>query len=96
MDPELSALIATRERILDRLRTALIRQLRLAQTADELDGDTPLFGNGLGLDSLDAIEVVVCMETEFGVDLAEDGPSPAKMRTLNSLVNLVVDAGGPA
>jgi hypothetical protein len=36
------------------------------------------------------------METEFGVDIAEGGTSPAKMRTLNSLVNLVLDAGGDA
>ena len=96
MDPELSTLIATRERILHRLRAALIKQLRLTQTIDELDPDTPLFGNGLGLDSLDAIEVVVCMETEFGVDIAEGGPSPSKMRSLNSLVNLVIEAGASA
>jgi acyl carrier protein len=92
MDPELASQIEKREQILARLRKALIKQLRLPQMPEELDPDTPLFGNGLGLDSLDAVEVIVCMEMEFGVDIAEQGTSPARMRTLNTLVNLVLDA----
>ncbi len=94
MDPELARQIEEREQILARLRKALIKQLRLPHAPEELDPDTPLFGNGLGLDSLDAVEVIVCMEMEFGVDIAEQGTSPARMRTLNTLVNLVLDAGG--
>jgi acyl carrier protein len=86
-------MVAAREQVLDRLRRALIRQLRLEQSPDELDPDTPLFGSGLGLDSLDAVEVVVCLENEFGVAIADGGTSPARMRTLNTLVNLVLAAG---
>jgi acyl carrier protein len=93
MDPELSSIISTRERVLDRLRSALIRQLRLTQTADELDPDTPLFGSGLGLDSLDAVEIVVCLEIEFGIHISDGSASPAQMRTLNTIVNLVIAEG---
>jgi acyl carrier protein len=92
MDPELAALISARERVLDRLRLALIKQLRLPHAPDELDPDTPLFGSGLGLDSLDAVELVVCLENEFGIHIADDGPSPARMRTLNTIVSLVIAA----
>jgi acyl carrier protein len=35
--------------------------------ADEIDSDAPLFGEGLGLDSIDALQLVVAMEKEFGV-----------------------------
>jgi acyl carrier protein len=96
MDPELATLIAHREQVLDRLRAALIRQLRLPQEPDQLDPDTPLFGSGLGLDSLDAVEVVVCLENEFGVGIAEGGSSPAHLRTLNTIVNLILAAGAKA
>jgi len=89
---DISSIIATRERVLERLRTALIRQLRLHQTVDELDPDTPLFGSGLGLDSLDAVEIVVCLEQEFGIRLGDDAPSAARMRTLNTIANLVLAA----
>ena len=92
MHADVTAIIETRERVLDRLRTALIRQLRLPQAPDELDPDTPLFGSGLGLDSLDAVEIVVCLEQEFGLRLGDDAPSAARMRTLNTITNLVLAA----
>jgi acyl carrier protein len=91
MDSEVASIIALREHILGRLRGALIQQLRLTQSEDELDPDTPLFGSGLGLDSLDAVEILVCIEGAFGIPMAEGGP--AHIRTLNNIVNMIVDGG---
>ena len=90
---DLAARVAHRERILARLRQVIARLCISART-DELDPDAPLFGSGFGLDSLDAVEVVVCLETEFGVRVTEQALLRGSMRSLNKLVDLVVAKGG--
>lgn len=95
MDPELEAYLSKREETLDRVRKMLIESLKVLRDADEIDPDTPLFGTGLGLDSVDAVELVVCVETEFDLELLGDGAvSPACLRSLNTLVDLVLERQG--
>lgn len=86
--------IAERERILARLRLVIVRLLHFRREPDELDPDAALFGSGFGLDSLDAVEVVVCLETEFGVRVSEQPLLRGSMRSLNTLVDVVIARGG--
>jgi acyl carrier protein len=52
----------------DEIKELLIRALDLrGRTAAEIEDDAPLFGAGLGLDSLDALELAVAIEDRFGV-----------------------------
>jgi len=87
---ELEPRLRARERILEEIRHMLIERLRVARHPDEIDPDTPLFGSGLGLDSLDAVELLVCLDADFGVKLPDDVLGRAGMRTVNSLVDLVL------
>jgi acyl carrier protein len=84
------SLITQRENILDRVGTLLIRNLHVQREPDTMDPDTPLFATGLGLDSVDAVELVVCLEREFGLHLADDKEVLRKVRTLNSIVETVL------
>ena len=88
--------VATREQILAKLRHVLITRLKLRRELDELDPDAPLFGSGFGLDSLDAVELVVCMDNELGVRVADGGMLRQQMRSLNTLVDLVIAHQGAA
>jgi acyl carrier protein len=91
MRPEsVLAHVAAREQILAKLRHVLITKLKLRRELDELDPDAPLFGSGFGLDSLDAVELVVCMDNELGVRIADGGLLRQQMRSLNTLVDLVL------
>jgi acyl carrier protein len=92
MDPRLSSLIARREEMLGRVRRILIERLRVPREPDEIDPDVSLFGTGLGLDSVDAVELLVSLESELGVKLPPEGNARRAMRTVNTLVDLALGA----
>jgi acyl carrier protein len=52
------------------IKEMLVKNLMLQTTPDQIGDDLPLFGpGGLGLDSIDALELVVSMEKTFGVNI---------------------------
>ncbi len=87
----IEAHVARHEAALARVRGVLVQQLKVALPPERIELDAPLFGTGLGLDSVDAVELVVAIETEFGVQLPEGAAGPAQFRTVHSLVELVLN-----
>ena len=54
----------------ERIKRLIVESLNLEGMSPEMIGDeTPLFGEGLGLDSVDALELVVALEKEFGIKI---------------------------
>jgi acyl carrier protein len=96
MEADLMAYIEKRERALARVRRILIDDLHVPRDPDEIDPDAPLFGTGLGLDSVDAVELVVSLETAIGTRLPEGELGRGAMRTVNMLVDLVLAFDGGA
>jgi acyl carrier protein len=91
MDPALAATLARRTDVLDRLRRILVERLNLRVEPDEIDPDAPLFGSGLRLDSIDALDLVVNVEQEFALILVDrKGLSPLPLRTLNTIADRVI------
>ncbi len=89
MNPVLHALLARRESVIARVKKILVESLYVPLPSDAIDLDVALFGSGLGLDSVDALELVVATESTFGVTFPEDVLRHG-LRTVNSLVDLVV------
>jgi acyl carrier protein len=90
LDPELTAYVEHRLRVLDQVRQLLVTSVDLACPAEEIDPDTALFGTGLGLDSLDAAEIIIGIEVELGIKLEGKERYVVALRSVNALVDLVV------
>jgi len=62
--------MAVEEIMLDELRSLLINELNLEDVKPEdIKADQPLFGDGLGLDSIDALELAIVIERNYGVKI---------------------------
>lgn len=89
----------TKQVTVGQLKTMIVQRLNLkGVTAESLGDDDPLFGGGLGLDSVDALELVLAIESEYGIQIqdAEVGKEAfASARVLCQFVNarLHADAG---
>ena len=58
-------------------------------TADDIDAQAPLFGEGLGLDSIDALELIVLLEREYGIKLSNPAEGKAIFKSVASIAEYV-------
>ena len=71
------------------IKQAIIRSLRLPITADDISDDIPLFGEGLGLDSIDVLELVLELERSFGVSITDEATGARVLKTVNTIAEFV-------
>lgn len=69
------------------LAQLIVSSLNLEVSADDIDLDTPLYGDGLGLDSIDILELSLAVSKTYGIQLksddADNGKIFSSLRTLN-------------
>lgn len=72
------------------LKAKIIESLKLQDVSpDQIGDDAPLFGAGLGLDSIDALELVVMLEKHYGIvikDIEEGRPAFHSVRALATFI----------
>ena len=79
------------ENLRDAIKTMMVESLMLKVTKEEIRDEMPLFGpEGLGLDSIDALELVVGLEKRFGVKVPNSEAAKQALATVKSLHDYVV------
>jgi acyl carrier protein len=73
----------------DRVRRLIVERLKLQVDPYSIDPSAPLFGEGLGLDSIDALELVLGVEQEFGVKIEDQEVGSQALASVESLVAFV-------
>jgi len=78
--------------IKEKLKQVLIDELNLEDvTPEEIGDEEPLFGDGLGLDSLDAVELVVVIQKHFGVEIKDMEEGRPALQSISSLAAFIED-----
>lgn len=73
-----------------RLKELMISELMLDMTADDIGDDTPLFGPaGIGLDSVDALQLVVMLEKHFAFKMADQEQAKRILQNVNTIAAAV-------
>ena len=73
----------------EQVKTMMVENLMLQVTAADISDDAPLFGpGGLGLDSVDALQLVVALDKNFGLKI----PDPAAAKQILHTVNTIAQA----
>ena len=75
-----------------KLKELLVSHLALEDiTPEEIGDDEAIFGEGLGLDSLDGVEIVVLLQRSFGVNIKETEKGNDLFRSINTFANYIVE-----
>lgn len=71
------------------IKQALVRSLRLPMEPDAIDDSMQLFGEGLGLDSIDVLELVLELERSFGVTIADQDTGIKVLRSVDTIAAFI-------
>ncbi len=74
---------------IDTLKLRIIDELALDVNPDEISADEPLFGGGLGLDSIDGLELVVLLEKYYDIKVGQDEDMQQIFSSVNALANYI-------
>lgn len=90
-------MVGVTEELIQDVKQLIIERLKLEEiTAEDIDADAALFGEGLGLDSIDALELVIGLEKEYGVSIPDAEVGKQVFQSVRTIAQYIVDNQGKA
>jgi len=81
-----------RKALIAELKVHLIEDLNLEEvTPEDIEDETPLFGEGVNLDSIDALEIVVMIEKHYGVKIESEEVGRKVLKNISSIAEHIVE-----
>ena len=77
----------------EEIKQAIVRSLRLPIAPESIEDGVPLFGEGLGLDSIDVLELVLEIERTFGVSITDEQTGNKVLRSVDTIAEYITAAG---
>ncbi len=78
------------EQLIEQLKQQIIEALNFEDmTPSDIDADAPLFGEGLGLDSIDALELIMLLDREYGIKLADPKAGKEVFRSVRAMAEYI-------
>ena len=82
----------TEQELIEKLRVEIIKQLNLEDmNPADVDPDAPLFGEGLGLDSIDALEIMVLLEKNYGIKIEDPKEGKKIFFSIRTLAQFILE-----
>jgi acyl carrier protein len=79
----------------DEIKQAIVRSLRLPIAPESIENGASLFGDGLGLDSIDVLELVLELERTFGVAITDEQTGARVLRSVDTIADYITTARNP-
>lgn len=88
-------MVESTNNLIEKIKQLIITRLKLADmTPQMIEDNAPLFGEGLGLDSIDALELVLGLEKEFGVIIPDAEVGKKVFQSVSTVAQYVLEQQG--
>jgi acyl carrier protein len=78
------------QELINTLKVQIVEQLNIEHIkAEDIGDDTPLFAEGLGLDSIDALELIVLLQQKYGIKLADASEGPKVFYSVKTIAEYI-------